>query len=238
MSEPTNQKILHEGKAKVAFYTDDPNQVLLYYKDDATAFNGKKKGTIEGKGYYNNAITEILFKLLEEKGVPTQFISRPAEREMIVHFLNMIPLEVVVRNVAAGSISRRLGIPEGTVLKHPTLEFFYKDDDLDDPMVNEYHIHNLMDISDADLKTIGDMTLKVNEIVRPYLLERGIKLIDFKLEFGYDKDGKILLGDELSPDSCRFWDAKTDEKMDKDRFRRDMGRVEEFYAEVLKRLQA
>lgn len=230
-------KILYEGKAKVVFATDDPNIVRLYYKDDATAFNGVKKGTIEGKGYYNNAITEILFRLVEEAGVPTQLIERTAEREMLAHTLKMIPLEVVVRNVAAGSISKRLGIPEGTRLEQPTLEFFYKDDDLGDPLVNEYHIHNLMEISDKDLELLRDYTFKVNDIIAPHLLERGIRLIDFKVEYGYDNAGNVRLGDELSPDSCRFWDAETNEKMDKDRFRRDLGDIEAFYAEVLKRLQ-
>jgi phosphoribosylaminoimidazole-succinocarboxamide synthase len=230
-------KILYEGKAKVVFATDDPNIVRLYYKDEATAFNGVKKGTIEGKGYYNNAITEILFRLVEEAGVPTQLIERTAEREMLAHTLKMIPLEVVVRNVAAGSISKRLGIPEGTRLEQPTLEFFYKDDDLGDPLVNEYHIHNLMEISDKDLELLRDYTFKVNDIIAPHLLERGIRLIDFKVEYGYDNAGNVRLGDELSPDSCRFWDAETNEKMDKDRFRRDLGDIEAFYAEVLKRLQ-
>ncbi|MBD3399885.1 MAG: phosphoribosylaminoimidazolesuccinocarboxamide synthase [Candidatus Coatesbacteria bacterium] len=229
--------ILYEGKAKVVFATDDPNIVRLYYKDDATAFNGVKKGTIEGKGYYNNAITEILFRLVEEAGIPTQLIERTAEREMLAHTLKMIPLEVVVRNVAAGSISKRLGIPEGTRLEQPTLEFFYKDDDLGDPLVNEYHIHNLMEISDKDLELLRDYTFKVNDIIAPHLLERGIRLIDFKVEYGYDNAGNVRLGDELSPDSCRFWDAETNEKMDKDRFRRDLGDIEAFYAEVLKRLQ-
>ncbi|MBD3371967.1 MAG: phosphoribosylaminoimidazolesuccinocarboxamide synthase [Candidatus Coatesbacteria bacterium] len=229
-------KILYEGKAKVVFATDDPNVVRLYYKDDATAFNGVKKGTIDGKGYYNNAISEILFKLIEEAGVPTQLIERTSEREMLAHTLKMIPLEVVVRNVAAGSASKRLGIPEGTPFKRPTLEFFYKDDDLGDPLVNEYHIFNLMEISSEDLELLGIYTFKVNDAVRPFLLERGIRLIDFKVEYGYDNEGRIRLGDELSPDSCRFWDAETNEKMDKDRFRRDLGDIEAFYAEVLRRV--
>ncbi|MCK4593749.1 phosphoribosylaminoimidazolesuccinocarboxamide synthase [bacterium] len=230
------ERILHEGKAKIAYATDSPDVVRLWYKDDATAFNGKKKGTIKDKGYFNNAITEVFFKLIEEAGIPTHYIDRPSDREMRVKMLRMIPLEVVVRNVAAGSLSKRLGVPEGTVLPSTILEYYYKDDHLGDPMINESHIQALEICPREDLQKIARTALRVNDVLIPFLAERNIKLIDFKLEFGYDPEGNILLGDELSPDSCRFWDSLTSEKMDKDRFRRDLGQVEEFYAEVLRRI--
>ncbi len=230
------ERVLHEGKAKIAYATDDPKVVLLYYKDDATAFDGKKKGTIKDKGYFNNTITEVFFKLIEEAGIPTHYIDRPGDREMRVKMLRMIPLEVVVRNVTAGSLSKRLGIPEGTALPRTILEYYYKDDSLGDPLINESHIQALEICSREDLQQIARTALRINDVLTPFLAERNIKLIDFKLEFGYDHEGNILLGDEISPDSCRFWDSLTNEKMDKDRFRRDLGQVEEFYAEVLRRI--
>jgi phosphoribosylaminoimidazole-succinocarboxamide synthase len=230
------ERVLYEGKAKITYATDDPNVVRLYYKDSATAFDGKKKGTIKDKGLFNNAITEAFFKLLEGAGVSTHYIDRPSDREMRVKMLRMIPLEVVVRNVAAGSLSKRMGVPEGTALPSTILEYYYKDDALGDPMLCESHVYALEICSKEDLAKIAKTALKVNEVLTPFLAERNIKLIDFKLEFGYDPGGDILLGDEISPDSCRLWDAKTNEKMDKDRFRRDLGRVEEFYAEVHRRI--
>jgi len=230
------ERVLYEGKAKITYATDNPNVVRLYYKDSATAFDGKKKGTIKGKGSFNSAITEVFFKLLENAGVATHYIDRPSDREMRVKMLRMIPLEVVVRNVTAGSLAKRMGIPEGTALSSTILEYYYKDDSLGDPLLCESHIHALEICSKDNLAKIGRTALKVNEVLTPFLAQRDIKLIDFKLEFGFDSEGEILLGDEISPDSCRFWDAKTNEKMDKDRFRRDLGQVEEFYAELHRRI--
>ncbi len=227
---------LYEGKAKKVFATDDPTLVLVADKDDATAFNGQKKGTIEGKGAINNRVTNHLMKLLQTHGVPTHFVRELSARETLVKHVAIVPLEVIVRNVAAGSLSKRLGLPEGTRLAKTVLEFCYKDDALGDPMVNDYHIAAMGWASQAEMRTISDYSLKVNQVLGEYLSDLGIELIDFKLEFGRLPDGTIVLADEISPDTCRFWDTKTGEKLDKDRFRRDMGGVEGAYQEILRRL--
>ena len=227
---------LYEGKAKKVYRTDEEGVYLVDYKDDATALNGLKKGTIEGKGPINNRVTNHLMRLLENKGIPTHFIKEVSPRETLVKQVEIVPLEVIVRNIAAGSLSKRLGLPEGTKMKKTVLEFSYKDDALGDPMVNEYHIFAMELATPEELKTISDYALRVNDILTEYLKEVGIELIDFKLEFGRTKDGTIILADEISPDTCRFWDSKTHEKLEKDRFRRDMGGVEDAYQEILKRL--
>ena len=227
---------LYEGKAKKVFATDDPSAVIVSYKDDATAFNGLKKGTIVGKGVINNRMTNFLMKMLEKNGIPTHFIEELSDRETLVKRVKIVPLEVIVRNVAAGSLSKRLGLPEGTKLQKTVLEYCYKDDDLGDPMVNEYHILAMGWATDEELATIAKYAFKVNEVLTEYLKEVNIELIDFKLEFGKLPDGTIVLADEISPDTCRFWDSKTNEKLDKDRFRRDMGGAEDAYKEVMKRL--
>lgn len=227
---------LYEGKAKKVYDTEDPNLYIVSYKDDATAFNGLKKGTIEGKGAINNRVTNFLMKMLEEKGIPTDFVEELNDRETVVKAVKIVPLEVIVRNIAAGSLSKRLGLPEGTKLATTVLEYCYKDDELGDPMVNDYHIAAMQLASKEEMETIADYALRINEILRAYLAEDKIDLIDFKLEFGRLADGTIVLADEISPDTCRFWDSETGEKLDKDRFRRDMGGVEEAYQEVIKRL--
>ena len=227
---------LYEGKAKKVFATDDPELYIVDYKDDATAFNGEKKGTIMGKGVINNRVTNHLMKLLESQGVPTHFVKELSERETLVKKVSIVPLEVIVRNIAAGSLSKRLGIPEGTKLKSTVLEYSYKDDALGDPFINVYHVRAMGLATDEELKTIDSYALKVNEILTDYLKDAGIELIDFKLEFGRLSDGTIVLADEISPDTCRFWDSKTKEKLDKDRFRRDLGNVEGAYQEVMRRL--
>lgn len=227
---------MYEGKAKKIFKTDDPSLVLIEYKDDATAFDGVKKDTLEDKGILNNRLSEIFFTMLESNGVETHFEKNISEREMLVKALEIIPVEVIVRNIAAGSISKRLGIPEGTLLKKTVIEFSLKDDELHDPMINHYHIY-AMDLATAEeMAQIEAAALKVNKVMIPYLKDKGITLVDFKLEFGRHK-GKVLLGDEISPDTCRFWDSSSGEKLDKDRFRRDMGGVIEAYREVLRRLE-
>lgn len=227
---------LYEGKAKKVFKTDDPEVYIVDYKDDATAFDGLKKGTIVGKGVVNNRMSNLLFQMLEKKGIETHFVKELSERETAVKKVSIVPLEVIVRNIAAGSFSKRFGVEEGTVLKCPTLEFCLKDDDLHDPMINEYHILALGLASKEDLKTITDMTFRVNEALKEFFLSIGIELVDFKLEFGRTTDGKIILADEISPDTCRLWDSKTHEKLDKDRFRRDLGGVEDAYHEVMRRI--
>ncbi|QNB48370.1 phosphoribosylaminoimidazolesuccinocarboxamide synthase [Thermanaerosceptrum fracticalcis] len=226
---------LYEGKAKKVYRTSDPKLYMVYYKDDATAFNGSKKGSIQDKGYYNNQISAIFFKLLTEKGIPNHFVELTGERSMLVKTLEIIPVEVVVRNIVAGSLAKRIGKPEGTQLAVPVLEFYYKDDALGDPMINEYHVKALGLATEEEMKTISQMALRVNEILVEHLTPLNIQLVDFKLEFGRH-EGEILLGDEISPDTCRFWDTATQEKLDKDRFRRDLGKVEEAYQEVLQRL--
>ena len=227
---------LYEGKAKKVFKTDDSEVYIVDYKDDATAFDGLKKGTIVGKGVVNNRMSNLLFQMLEKKGIETHFVKELSERETAVKKVSIVPLEVIVRNIAAGSFSKRFGVEEGTVLKCPTLEFCLKDDDLHDPMINEYHILALGLASKEDLETITDMTFWVNEALKEFFLSIGIELVDFKLEFGRTTDGKIILADEISPDTCRLWDSKTHEKLDKDRFRRDLGGVEDAYHEVMRRI--
>lgn len=227
---------LYEGKAKKVFLTEDENYYIVSYKDDATAFNGLKKGTIAGKGAINNRVTNFLMQLLEKHGVPTHFVKELNETETLVKKVKIVPLEVIVRNIAAGSLSKRLGLPEGTKLNYTVLEFCYKNDELGDPMVNDYHILAMGFATKEELELITKYSLKVNEVLSEYLKESNIELIDFKLEFGKDKDGNIILADEISPDTCRFWDTRTGEKLDKDRFRRDLGGVEDAYKEILKRL--
>ena len=229
-------KQLYEGKAKKVFETDDPCFYIVDYKDDATALNGLKKGTIAGKGVINNRVSNHLMKLLEQNGIPTHFVEELSERETLVKKVSIIPLEVIVRNIAAGSLAKRLGLEEGAKLKKTVLEYCYKDDALGDPMVNEYHIAAMGWASEEEMRTIAGYALKIDEILSEYLGEVGIELIDFKLEFGRTGDGTIILADEISPDTCRFWDSKTGEKLDKDRFRRDMGGVEDAYKEIMKRL--
>lgn len=227
---------LYEGKAKKVFATENSEYCIVSYKDDATAFNGLKKGTILGKGAINNRVTNYLMKMLEEKGIPTHFVEELNDRETVVRRVKIVPLEVIVRNVAAGSLAKRLGLEEGVKMGKTVLEFCYKDDALGDPMVNEYHILAMNFATEEELKLISEYSLKINEILSAYLAEVNVELIDFKLEFGKTSDGKIVLADEISPDTCRFWDATTHEKLDKDRFRRDLGGVEDAYHEILKRL--
>ncbi len=229
-------ELLYEGKAKQVYKINRDDAYLVYYKDDATAFDGKKKGTIIGKGVINNLVTNHLMKLLESKGIPTHFIEQVSDRETIVKKVKIIPIEVIVRNIVAGSLSKRTGLPEGTRLNKTVLEYCYKDDALGDPMINEYHILALDLVTKEELDQIADYSFKINEILTDYLKDLNIELIDFKLEFGKTEDGKIILADEISPDTCRFWDSKTGEKLDKDRFRRDLGNVEDAYNEVLRRL--
>ena len=219
---------LYEGKAKKVFKTDDPDVLIVDYKDDATAFNGEKKGTIVGKGVINNKMSNRVHQLLEEKGVPTHYIQELSDRETAVKKVEIVPVEVIIRNVAAGSFSKRLGVPEGTPFEQPTVEFSYKNDELGDPLINDYFAVALK------LAT-WDYAFKVNDVLKEYFLQAGIKLIDFKIEFGR-YHGQIILADEISPDTCRLWDVNTNEKLDKDRFRRDLGNVEEAYNEVFKRL--
>ena len=232
--EKTTQ--LYEGKAKKVYATDDPNYCIVSYKDDATAFNGLKKGTILGKGAINNRVTNYLMKLLEKNGIPTHYVEELNDRETVVKKVKIVPLEVIVRNIAAGSLAKRLGLPEGTKLGSTVLEYCYKDDALGDPMVNEYHILAMKWATKEELDLIAEYSFKVNRVLSDYLKSANIELIDFKLEFGKTADGTIVLADEISPDTCRFWDAKTNEKLDKDRFRRDMGGVEDAYAEIFKRV--
>lgn len=226
---------LYEGKAKKVFKTDDPDCYIVDYKDDATAFNGEKKGTIMGKGVINNRVSNHLFKMLEQNGVPTHFVEEISERETIVKKVEIVPLEVIIRNIAAGSMSKRLGIPEGTKLAVPTLEFSYKNDDLGDPLINHYHALAMELATQEEIDEISRLAFQVNDLLIKYLEGSNIILVDFKLEFGRH-NGKIILADEISPDTCRFWDATTHEKLDKDRFRRDMGGVEDAYNEIRKRL--
>ena len=229
------KEMLYEGKAKKMFLTSDPDVIWIEYKDDATAFDGKKKGTIVGKGHLNNEISSIFFTMLSEQGVKNHFIEKVSDTEQLVKKNTILPLEVIVRNVAAGSLAKRLGLPEGTELKKTVLEYCYKSDELGDPMINEYHIATLDLATPEQLKFIADTSFKVNEILREYLLKRNIKIIDFKLEYGLFH-GEVMLSDEISPDTCRFWDTETNEKLDKDRFRRDLGNVEDAYAEMMKRI--
>ncbi|MBE0067834.1 phosphoribosylaminoimidazolesuccinocarboxamide synthase [Thermoanaerobacterium thermosaccharolyticum] len=228
--------MLYEGKAKKVFRTSDEDFYIIEYKDDATAFNGIKKGTIQNKGILNNEISTILFELLEKEGVPTHFVKRLNDREMLVKKVEIYPIEVLIRNYAAGSISKRLGIEEGAKLKRTVLEFCYKNDELGDPFINEYHIEAMELATKDEVETIKNYSFKINDILSKYFISKNIILVDFKLEFGKSKDG-IVLADEISPDTCRFWDSVTMEKLDKDRFRRDLGNVEGAYVEVLNRLE-
>ena len=227
---------LYEGKAKKVYATDDPECYIVDYKDDATAFNGENKGTILGKGVINNRVTNHLMKMLEKEGVPTHYVEEISERETIVKKVRIVPLEVIIRNIAAGSFSKRYGVEEGTVLRQPSLEYSYKDDALGDPLINEYHILALGLATREELDTIAKYAFKVNEVLKKYLLTLDIELVDFKLEFGKTSDGTIVLADEISPDTCRFWDVHTHEKLDKDRFRRNLGGEVEAYHEIMRRL--
>ena len=227
---------LYEGKAKKVFATDDPNIVIVDYKDDATAFNGLKKGTIVGKGVINNKMTNFMMQKLEEAGVPTHFVKQLSDRETAVKKVSIVPLEVIVRNISAGSFSKRYGVEEGIVFDAPTIEFSYKNDDLGDPLLNDYHAVALKLATWEEINLIKDYTFRVNDFLKSYMKGIHIDLVDFKLEFGKTSDGKIVLADEISPDTCRRWDEKTHEKLDKDRFRRDMGNVEDAYQEIMRRL--
>lgn len=227
---------MYEGKAKKVFATDDESFCIVSYKDDATAFNGLKKGTISGKGVVNNKMSNYLMRELEKAGIPTHYVKELSDRETVVRKVKIVPLEVIVRNVAAGSFSKRFGVSEGTKLLCPTLEYCYKDDDLGDPMVNDWHILACGWATRGELDTISDYAFRVNSFLIDFFKTINVDLIDFKLEFGKTPDGKIILADEISPDTCRLWDADTHEKLDKDRFRRDMGGVEEAYAEMMKRI--
>ncbi len=230
------KELIYEGKAKKVYRTSDPETYIVSYKDDATAFNGLKKGTIVGKGVVNNRMSNFMFRLLEQQGIPTHFIEELNDRETAVKKVTIIPLEVIVRNVAAGSLSKRLGLPEGTPLKSPVLEFSYKNDALGDPMINEYHILAMELATKEELEQIAQMSFRINQVMVDFFKTVNVDLIDFKLEFGKTDDGTILLADEISPDTCRLWDSVTHEKLDKDRFRRDMGGVEEAYEEMMRRL--
>ena len=227
---------LYEGKAKKVFSTDDANLVIVDYKDDATAFNGEKKGTITGKGVINNVMSNHMFQLLEQQGVPTHFVEQLSERETLVKKVSIVPLEVIIRNISAGSFAKRFGVEEGIVFDEPTIEFSYKNDELGDPLMNAYHAIALKAATREEIETIKAMAFKVNEVMKQYFDTLNVILVDFKLEFGKTADGKIVLADEISPDTCRLWDKTTKEKLDKDRFRRDMGGVEEAYQEIMKRV--
>ncbi len=230
-----SKTLLYEGKAKQIYSTENPDEVMVYYKDDATAFNGEKKGTIDSKGVLNNKISSFFFKLLGEKGIPHHFVKMVSDREMLVKSLTILQVEVVVRNIAAGSLAKRIGWEEGTKLPETVVELYYKNDELGDPLINQYHIKAMGLATEEQVKTMETYALKINEILAQYLKEKNLELIDFKLEFGVHK-GEVILGDEISPDTCRFWDSTTGQKLDKDRFRRDLGDVEEAYKEVLYRL--
>jgi len=229
------RELIYEGKAKRVYTTDNPDLVIQYFKDDATAFNAKKRGTIVSKGILNNEMSETFFRLLEKNGIPTHFVERLNEREMLVKRLQIIPVETVVRNVIAGSLAKRLGLDEGKTLSQPILEYFYKSDPLDDPMINASIAVALGMATPAELQRVDELALKTNAVLRAFLESKGILLVDMKLEFGRHHN-EILLGDEICPDTCRFWDATTREKLDKDRFRRDLGGVEEAYQEVHRRI--
>ena len=229
-------KLLYEGKAKKVYQTEMAQRLIVEYKDDATAFNGLKKGTIVGKGIINNKMSNRLMQRLEDAGIPTHFVTELNDRETVVKRVSIVPLEVIVRNIAAGSFSMRYGVEEGTVFEQPTIEFSYKNDSLGDPLLNMDHAKALKLATDAEIATIRTMALRINEILKSFSAECGVTLVDFKLEFGRLSDGTIILADEISPDTCRLWDAKTGDKLDKDRFRRDLGGVEDAYAEIMRRL--
>ena len=227
---------LYEGKAKKVYATNDENLVIVSYKDDATAFNGLKKGTISGKGVINNRMSNMLMQMLEKNGVPTHFVEELSERDTVVKKVSIVPLEVIIRNISAGSFAKRYGVEEGIVFDQPTIEFSYKNDALGDPLLNTYHALALKLATAEEIETIKNYAFAVNEVLKAFWAECGVTLVDFKLEFGKVADGSIVLADEISPDTCRLWDAKTHEKLDKDRFRRDLGGVEDAYAEIMKRL--
>lgn len=227
---------LYEGKAKKVYASNDPEVVIVSYKDDATAFNGLKKGTIAGKGAINNRMTNNLMRRLEEKGVPTHYVEELSDRETAVKKVSIVPLEVIIRNISAGSFAKRYGVEEGIVFDEPTIEFSYKNDDLGDPLINDYHALALKLATKEEIELIKKYAFAVNDLLKGFMKEIGIDLVDFKLEFGKTSDGTIVLADEISPDTCRLWDEKTHEKLDKDRFRRDLGGAEEAYEEVMRRL--
>ena len=227
---------IYEGKAKKVYKTDDPERYIVDYKDDATAFNGLKKGTIAGKGIINNQMSNRLMQMIEQKGVPTHFVRELSERETLVKKVSIVPLEVIVRNIAAGSFSKRYGVDEGMVFEEPVIEFSYKNDALGDPLLNTDHALALKVATRAEIDNIKSYALKINSILKAFWAECGVTLVDFKLEFGKTADGSVILADEISPDTCRLWDSATGEKLDKDRFRRDLGGVEDAYAEIMKRL--
>jgi len=230
-------ELIYEGKAKKLFtLKGKPGLLLQEFKDDATAFNALKKGTIENKGVINNQITDYVFSYLEKKGIKTHLVKKISDREMLIKKLKIIPIEVIVRNIAAGSLLKKTNFKEGDVMKKPIVELYYKDDSLGDPMITESHAIAMKLANENDLKTLKRMAEKINSLLKPFFLKRNLKLVDFKLEFGKDSKGKILLGDEISPDTCRFWDAATNEKLDKDRFRFDLGKVNESYIEVRNRI--
>ena len=229
---------VYEGKAKKVFSTEDPELLIVSYKDDATAFNGLKKGQIEGKGIINNRMSNILMNMLSHAGIPTHLVQELSDRETLVRKVEIVPLEVIIRNIAAGSFAKRYGVPEGTPLKAPTLEFSYKNDDLGDPLINSYHVIALGLATQEEIDTIRDLAFRVNNELKNFWLSRGVTLVDFKIEFGRLSDGTIILADEISPDTCRLWDSKTGDKLDKDRFRRDLGGVEEAYREVMRRIES
>ncbi|EGO65428.1 phosphoribosylaminoimidazolesuccinocarboxamide synthase [Acetonema longum] len=235
MENQKQKQPIYEGKAKQVYTTENPNELLVYYKDDATAFNGVKRGTIMNKGVLNNKISSFFFELLTRKGIPNHFVHRVSDREMRVKALKIIQVEVVVRNIAAGSLAKRIGWEEGRKLPTTVLEMYYKNDELNDPLINDYHIKAMGLASEDEITRMSEYALKINQILTGYLKEKNLELIDFKLEFGLH-NGQVLLGDEISPDTCRFWDSVTKEKLDKDRFRRDLGNVEEAYYEILYRL--
>lgn len=232
----TKKEQLYEGKAKKVFMTDNDELLIVSYKDDATAFNGLKKGTIAGKGVINNKMSNLLMQRLEKAGVPTHFVEELSDRDTLVKRVSIVPLEVIIRNIAAGSFSKRYGVEEGVVFDSPTIEFSYKNDELGDPLINDYHAIAMKLATPAEIETIKKYAFAVNEQLKAFWSECGVTLVDFKLEFGKVADGSIVLADEISPDTCRLWDSKTGEKLDKDRFRRDLGGVEDAYQEVMKRL--
>lgn len=232
----TKKEQLYEGKAKKVFATEDPNLVIVDYKDDATAFNGEKKGTISGKGVINNVMSNHMFQLLEKQGVPTHFVKQLSERETVVKKVQIVPLEVIIRNISAGSFAKRYGVEEGIQFAAPTIEFSYKNDDLGDPLINDYHALALNLATQEELDEIKKMAFQINEAMKTYFDSLNVILVDFKLEFGKTAEGQIVLADEISPDTCRLWDKDTKEKLDKDRFRRDMGGVEDAYQEIMRRL--
>ncbi|RQD71000.1 MAG: phosphoribosylaminoimidazolesuccinocarboxamide synthase [Tindallia sp. MSAO_Bac2] len=236
MLTPEKKEMLYEGKAKQVYATQDPSTVIVYFKDDATAFNGKKKSQIHGKGIINNTLSSLLYPYLEEKGVKTHFLRQLSDREMLVYAVDIIPLEVIVRNVAAGSMARNMGIEEGKIMKKPIVEYSFKKDELGDPMVSEDHIIALEWATEEQVSSIRAAALKVNQVLVELMEKAGLTLVDFKLEFGL-KEAEVLLADEISPDTCRLWDIKTGEVMDKDRFRKDLGQVAEHYQEVLDRVK-